>query len=103
MTASHRGPARAEAMSADKRDDWTRLNQAITDRSLDTASLCQLRRFFRAAHAQGVGVPPALLDNIQRLISRRESTRQARWTIIGSVAALIAAVASVLGLVAMLR
>ena len=97
-------------MSAGERDDWTTLNRAITDRSLDTASLCQLRRYFKAAHAQGVGVSPALLDNLQRLISRRESARQARWTpigawaaIIGAGAAIVAAIASTLGLVALWR
>jgi hypothetical protein len=84
-------------------DDWEKLNRAITDRTLETASRRQLRRYFAAAHAQGVNVPPALLDNIQRLISRRETATQARWTLIGATAAVIAAVASVLGLLVALR
>jgi hypothetical protein len=85
------------------RDDWEKLDQAITGRTLETASLRQLRRYFAAAHAQGVTVPPALLDNIQRLISRRETATQVRWTLVGAVAAVIAAVASVLGLLVALR
>jgi hypothetical protein len=87
-------------MSTDTDDDWVNLNRAITDRSLDTASLCQLRRYFKAAHAQGVSVSPALLDNIQRLISRRESARQARWTLIGAWAAIIGAGAAIVAAVA---
>lgn len=84
-------------------NDWSKLNRAITDGSLYTASLRQLRRYLRAAIDQGVSVSPSLSENIQRLIARRESARQARWTVIGAVAALIAAVASVLGLIAVLR
>lgn len=90
-------------MSAGERDDWTTLNRSITDRSLDTASLCQLRRYFKAAHAQGVGVSPALLDNLQRLISRRESARQARLAVIMTVVGIIGLIASVLALVVMWR
>jgi len=41
-------------------------------------------------------------ETIERNIPQRESLRQARWTIIGAVSALIAAVASVLWLTAML-
>jgi hypothetical protein len=82
-------------------DDWAALNRAITDKSLYTANLRQLRRYLKAAHDHRINAGPALYENIQELISNRESTRQARWTLIGAIAAIVAAIASVLGLVAM--
>ena len=99
---AERTKPRAEAVSAGKRDDddWIRLNRTMTNKSLGAASLRELRRYLKAARAQG-RVGPALLDNIQELISLRESARQTRWRVIGAVAALVAAVASVLGVVVM--
>ena len=84
-------------------DVWAELNQAITDGSLYSADLRRLRRYLKAANDHRVSAGPSLPETIQRLISQRESMRQARWTVIGAVAAIIAAIASVLGLVAMLR
>ena len=84
-------------------DVWAELNQAITDGSLYSADLRRLRRYLKAVNHHRVSAGPSLPETIQRLISQRESMRQARWTVIGAVAAIIAAIASVLGLVAMLR
>ena len=84
-------------------DVWAELNQAITDGSLYSADLRRLRRYLKAANDHRVSAGPSLPETIQWLISQRESMRQARWTVIGAVAAIIAAIASVLGLVAMLR
>lgn len=80
-------------------DDWAKLNQAITDGSLYTAGLRQLRRYLKVANDRRVSVGPSLPATIQQLITQQETRRQARWTVIGAVAALIAAVASVLGLI----
>ena len=84
-------------------DVWTELNQAITDGSLYTAGLRQLPRYLKAANDHRVSAGPSLPETIQRLIAQRESMRQARWTVIGAVAAIIAAIASVLGLGSMWR
>lgn len=89
--------------NAGKNDVWTELNQAITDGSLYTADLRRLRRYLKVANDHRVSVGPSLPENIQRLISQGESKRQARWTVIGAVAAIIAAIASVLGLVSVWR
>ena len=79
-------------------DAWTELNQAITDGSLYTADLRRLRQYLKAANDHRVSAGPSLPETIQQLISQRESRRQARWTVIGAAAAIIAAIASVLGL-----
>jgi hypothetical protein len=84
-------------------DDWGELNQAITDGSLYKADLRRLRRYLKAANDHRASAGPSLPETIQRLISQRESMRQARWTVIGAVAAIVAAIASVLGLVALWR
>lgn len=89
--------------SAGENDVWTELNQAITDGSLYAANLRRLRRYLKAANDHRVSAGPSLPETIQRLIAQRESMRQARWTVIGAVAAIIAAIASVLGLVSMWR
>ncbi len=79
-------------------DAWDDLNRAISDRSLYTAGLRDLRRFYRAAIDRGVSVPPSLVDNIQRLISQRESRRQLTWTMVAAAAATAAVIISVVGL-----
>jgi hypothetical protein len=88
------------AINMGEDDDWAALNRAITDGSLYTANVRQLRRYLKAALDQRRG-GLALHETIQDLISNHESTRQARWTLIGAWAAIVAAIASVLGLVAM--
>ena len=55
------------------------------------------------ADAVSSNAQPTDPETIQRPISQRESARQARWTVIGAAVALIVAVASVLGFIAMLR
>src|SRR4029450_7412824 len=60
-------------------DGWTALNQAITDRSLYTANLRQLRRYLKAADDHRLSAGPAMYENIQELITSRETARQARW------------------------
>lgn len=86
-----------------KNNDWTALNRAITDGSLYTANLRRLRRYLKAANDKRLSAGPYLAETIQRLISQRESARQARWTVIGVVVGTVALIASVLGLVVMLR
>ena len=81
-------------------DDWAALNRAITDKSLHTADLRQLRRYLKAAHDH-LGGGTLRYEEIQALITNRETARQARWTLIGAIAAIVAAIASVFGLVAM--
>jgi hypothetical protein len=87
----------------DDTDAWIELNGAITDGSLYTADLPRLRRYLKAANDHRPAVGPALPETIERLIAQRETQRQARWTVIGAVAAIVAAIASVLGLVAVWR
>ena len=82
-------------------DAWTELNRAITDGSLYTADLRRLRRWLKTANDHRLSAGPSLAETIERLITHRENQRQARWTVIGAVAAIVAAIASVLGLVAM--
>jgi hypothetical protein len=77
---------------------WEELNRAISDRSLYSASLRNLRRYHQAAIDRGVSVPPSLVDNIQRLISQRESRRQLLWTIVAAVAAITALIISLVAL-----
>ena len=84
-------------------DAWTELNRAITDGSLYTAALRRLRRYLRAVDYHRLSAGPSLPETIQRLIAHRESQRQARWTVIDAAAAIIAASASVLGLIAIWR
>ena len=86
-------------MNAD--DAWAELNRAITDRTLYTADVRRLRRWLKAANDHRASAGPALPETIEQLIAQREGQTQARWTVIGAVAAIVAAVASVLGLVAM--
>ncbi len=81
-----------------KNDAWAEYNQAITDGSLHVAPLRRLRRYLKAANDRRPAAGP-YADKIQQLISQREGQRQARWTVIGAVAATMAAIASVLGLV----
>lgn len=82
-------------------DAWTELNCAITDGSLYTADLQRVRRWLKTANDHRLSTGPSLAETIERLITHRESQRQARWTVIGAVAAIVAAIASVLGLIAM--
>lgn len=85
-------------VSVGKNDAWSEYNQAITDGSLHTAPLRRLRRYLKAANDRRPATG-AYADKIQELISQREGQRQARWTVVGAVAAIVAAIASVLGLV----
>ena len=77
---------------------WDELNRATSDRSLYTAGLRDLRRYHRAAIDRGVSVPPSLVDNIQRLISQKESRRQLTWTMVAAAAAIAAVIISLVGL-----
>jgi hypothetical protein len=85
-------PATADA------EAWDELNRAISDRSLYSARLRDLRRYHRAAIDRGVSVPPSLVDNIQRLVSQKESRRQLMWTMVAAAAAIAAVIISLVGL-----
>lgn len=69
--------------------DWDDLNTAISDRSLWTAPLRKLRGYYRAANEERVTIGPFLAENIQKLISQRQTERQGRVAITALVVAII--------------
>ena len=82
----------------EKNDAWSEYNKAMTDGSLHTAPLRRLRWYLKAVNDRRPATSP-YADKLQQLISQREGQRQARWTVVGALAAIAAAIASVLGLV----
>jgi hypothetical protein len=76
--------------------DWDDLNAAISDKSLWTAPLRNLRRYYRAANEERVTVGPFLAENIQKLISHRITERSERVAVIALIVSIISLIVSLL-------